>query len=261
MLKVNATSLRLKNRVNWTCLFKTQNLYNYRRIIYEISSSHSNIDFLLKRFLFSESVLSLKKTWKKTSAIFQILISGNDSINQKLKSKKEKSFWLRTSSKKQSYYWLNKFFFENNNFNLQLTNLFKVKTFWFYILDADGQMKWKLFGSLKPKSLFTLWSARFFSRFLYTELNRQKKTGAFKKLNINHYILRFLKIFNKNILGLKLIIKGRWQKTQSGRKQKLCFNYGKTQTISMKTAFFFDNYIIWTRFGSASIKVWVFFRL
>jgi ribosomal protein S3 len=67
----------------------------------------------------------------------------------------------------------------------------------------------------------------------------------------------FLYIFKNNIIGLKIICSGKWKKTRSGRKQKLCIRFGKIQRTKIVNTLFYHFLTQKTKYGSFGIKIWV----
>jgi ribosomal protein S3 len=69
-----------------------------------------------------------------------------------------------------------------------------------------------------------------------------------------------LKQLQKNIIGLKIICSGKWKKTRSGRKQKLCVKFGQIVSSKVSNTLLYDFNSQTTRFGVIGIKVWIAYK-
>ena len=70
-------------------------------------------------------------------------------------------------------------------------------------------------------------------------------------------LTKLLSPFKNQLLGVKVICSGRWKKTGSGRKQKLCVKYGRVRNPNLSSVILFDYITQKTKFGACGIKVWV----
>jgi hypothetical protein len=92
-----------------------------------------------------------------------------------------------------------------------------------------------------------------------TNVNSFKK-NTFSR-NLQNSLLKFLNFllfeFKYDILGLKLIVSGKWKKTNSGRKQKLYLKFGQVQNSNITNKTLYHDVNQQTKYGVVSIKIWV----
>ena len=73
--------------------------------------------------------------------------------------------------------------------------------------------------------------------------------------NILKVIRTNLRLFKFNIIGLKIIISGKWKKTNTGRTQKIYLKYGKIQNSNTRNKVIYQNIAQKTKFGMFSMKM------
>jgi ribosomal protein S3 len=110
------------------------------------------------------------------------------------------------------------------------------------------------------KSNFSLLSPKLIATFICALLNKNSRfkndLAAYRvSPSIPMLLTRLLAPFKKEICGVKVICSGRWKKTKSGRKQKLCIKYGKIRKPTMTNIILFDYITQKTKFGACGIKV------
>ena len=70
-------------------------------------------------------------------------------------------------------------------------------------------------------------------------------------------IIESIVINDVNISGVKIICKGRWSKTNTGRKQYLRVITGSLNSTSFSTKLCYNSQSITTRYGNCNICVWI----
>ncbi len=139
-----------------------------------------------------------------------------------------------------------------------------------FILNARTFLGLKLglnFNFWKSKILFSNVPARFFSEFisLQIKLSPKKRSKVFKygilygiKSTLSYYYNNRTKNF---VSGIKVVCRGKWSKTSSGRSQKILLDLGRLNTQSF--SYFVDSHIsiINTKFGVCSVKVSISYNI
>ena len=111
---------------------------------------------------------------------------------------------------------------------------------------------------------FLILSPRIFTNFIkkqlttisflsWTSINFNKNLQK----NILKVIRTNLRLFKFNIIGLKIIISGKWKKTNTGRTQKIYLKYGKIQNSNTRNKVIYQNIAQKTKFGMFSMKMWI----
>ena len=227
--KTNAISLRISSKTIWNSIWSEDNKTYYR-------------------FLFKD--LEVKKYIKILSNHLGIKVNEtltkpqNGSININIK---------RVSQTLKKY----------NAYNKAFRSLSFSKQFTLNILQQTNKaLRYKSNLSLwESKVLFSYIPAQFFSDFiaLQIKISSKHRNEAFRfgvQAGIQSMLSYYYNSRSKNFVsGIKVICKGKWTKTGTGRTQKIILNLGRlnNQTFS----FFIDSYIstVVTKFGVCSIKV------
>ena len=227
--KTGAISLRIANKTIWNSVWSEDNKTYYHFLFQDLE---------IKKYIrLISNFLGLKaaKTLVKPQ-------NGSMNINIKQVSlsqayKKDKLFRLTKSLS----------FIKNHIVNVQKrTNALNYK--------RDLNL-WE------SKALFFFVPARWFSDFiaLQIKLSPKHRNNSFK-FGVPSGIQSLLRYYyNKNtrnfVSGIKVICKGKWTKSNSGRTQKFIWNLGSlnNQTFS----FFIDSHIstFTTKFGACSVKI------
>ena len=110
------------------------------------------------------------------------------------------------------------------------------------------------------KNDFSMLSPKLITAYICALLNKNSKfrselLWAKFSPSIPVLLTRLLQPFKTELLGAKIILSGRWRKTKSGRKQKLCIKYGRVRKSSVSNIIMFDYATQKTKFGACGIKV------
>ena len=213
--KVNSTSLRIANKIVWDSVLSEDNKTHYLLILRSLEIKKYAI--LLFNFL------NLKGS--ETMVKFQ---NGSANVNFKCLGKssaKDKTLKILSSLKQ---YVLNTSQ-QTTSLNFKKFRSKKVGQKWI----SPEVTLWE------SKMLFHFVPSKFFSRLIVSQLKLTSKyrNEAFK-FGIHIGIQSLLRYFyNKKtkifVSGIKVICKGKWSKTASGRTQKIILNLGrlKNQTF------------------------------
>ena len=232
--KTNAISLRIASKTIWNSIWSEDNKTYYR-------------------FLFKD--LEVKKYIKILSNHLGIKVNEtltkpqNESININIKRVS------RTLKKDNAY---NKAF-RSLSFFKQFTLNIQQQT------NKNLRHKKKL-SLWESKTLFSYIPARFFSDFIASQikLSSKRRNESFKfgvQAGIQSILRYYYNSRSKNFVsGIKVICKGKWAKTGTGRTQKIILNLGRLNNQAFSS--FIDSYIstVTTKFGVCSIKVLISYR-
>jgi len=228
--KTSAISLRLSNKTVWNSVWSEDNkTYHY--------------------FLFKD--LEIKKYLKLLSVHLGVKASEtltkpqNESININIKR-------VSRTSKKDNVY---------NNKAFRSMSFFKQFT-----LNVQQQTNKSLRYNNKlslweSKVLFSSIPAQFFSDFIASQIKFSSKhrNEAFQfgvQAGIQSMLCYYYNRRSKNFVsGIRVICKGKWSKTGTGRTQKIILNLGRLNNQAFSS--YIDSYIstVITKFGVCSIKV------
>ena len=227
--KTNAISLRIPNKTVWNSIWCEDNKTYYH-------------------YFFKD--LEVKKYIKKISNHLGITVSEtltkpqNESININIKRVS------RTLKK-------------DNAYNKAFRSLSFFKQFTLNIQQQTNKvLRYKSKLSLwESKILFSYIPAQFFSDFIALQIKFSSKhrNEAFKfgvQAGIQSMLSYYYNNRSKNFVsGIKVVCKGKWAKTGTGRTQKIILNLGRLNNQAFSS--FIDSYIstVVTKFGVCSIKV------
>ena len=227
--KTNAISLRIASKTIWNSIWSEDNKTYYR-------------------FLFKD--LEVKKYIKILSNHLGI------KVNETLTKPQNGSININIKRVSQTLK-------KDNAYNKAFRSLSFSKQFTLNILQQTNKaLRYKSNLSLwESKVLFSYIPAQFFSDFiaLQIKISSKHRNEAFRfgvQAGIQSMLSYYYNSRSKNFVsGIKVICKGKWTKTGTGRTQKIILNLGRlnNQTFS----FFIDSYIstVVTKFGVCSIKV------
>ena len=227
--KTNAISLRIPNKTVWNSIWCEDNKTYYH-------------------YFFKD--LEVKKYIKKISNHLGITVSEtltkpqNESININIKRVS------RTLKK-------------DNAYNKAFRSLSFFKQFTLNIQQQTNKvLRYKSKLSLwESKILFSYIPAQFFSDFIALQIKFSSKhrNEAFKfgvQAGIQSMLSYYYNNRSKNFVsGIKVVCKGKWAKTGTGRTQKIILNLGRLNNQAFSS--FIDSHISTavTKFGVCSIKV------
>ena len=227
--KTNPISLRISSKTVWNSIWSEDNK-SYYRLLFK--------DLEVKKYikiLFNNLGIKVNETLTKPQ---------NESININVKRVS------RTLKK-------------DNVSNKAIRSLSFFKQFTLNIQKQTNKvLRYKGKISLwESKLLFSYIPAQFFSDFIALQIKFSSKyrNEAFKfgvQAGIQSLISYYYNSRSKNFVsGIKVICKGRWTKTGTGRTQKIILNLGRLNNQAFSS--FIDSYISTsvTKFGACSIKV------
>lgn len=246
--KINATGLRLKKKVNWNALFCTHNLQSYANVVIDAHQTGIATNLLLSKINYFANNLYITRDSKKSHISSKILQKQNIYKNTKL-------YQLQTGARAQALLATTvanrQLSFVNKDINYQ---------FWDLMIKKTQNKKLNMLGKENNVN-FSLLSPKLISSYICSLLNKNTKTNVLNTSNLNigipMFLTRLLVPFKNTLLGVKIICSGKWKKTRSGRKQKLCIKYGKVRNPSVSNVILFDYTTQKTKFGACGIKVWV----
>lgn len=242
--KANPISLRLKKRLNWNIWLSLQNFKNYSPFLIGGSNINELTTFILLKFNFFTNNTIITKNSKNYQFFSKIIHENNAYTNLLIESQ----LLVRSHFLKNQKKYLSNLFLKETVILPDITDLLFNKN------------KVAFFNFIKKK--FLLFSPRIITYFTIKQL---KKTNKFKSKNFSKSLQlgllkltrRFLVLFKNNLIGIKIICSGKWKKTRSGRKQKLCLRFGKIRRTSTVNTLFYNFLDQRTKFGCCSVKVWI----
>ena len=251
--KVNSTNLRLNKRLNWKITSCAHNFNDYSNVVYNanrIINTNTNIMRKLNAGLNNVATF-------KNSKNFEV---NYDVLDQRFFIHFTK---LICSSKRTIQNFYN---FKNNSIETLRPLLRQLmlgrNNILFSVSKTEVQKKLDFYNGLKRPFLFFF--PKLFSEFAKAQIMESKIINL-KKNNFSRNLQRslvsfvnyFLLEFYYDILGIKIICSGRWQKTGTGRKQKLYLKFGRIQNSNIANKILYHNVNQKTKYGMCSIKIWI----
>ena len=233
--KINPTNFRIAKRLNWKNLWNAPNT-NYAEIYKNSIDLVEYTKVLAKCLGYSLDLMTVIKGYKKDYRMYSSLISLNTVLSEhKVKLRNQ----LQT---------LDRLNVNQTNSKVCL-DLFKPS------LEGDTHCR---------QQNYPILSGQFLSDFIANNINskgRYKNTTFRKRSlqkNISIIVYNMIKNWNiRNICGIRIVVSGRWQRTKSGRKQKLIVNFGELKKSSVATVLSYGFSSAITKYGSNGVKVYV----
>ena len=249
--KINATGLRLKKKLSWNSVFCLHNPQKYANLtVSNRQIKYATTAILSKINTYSNKILTVRNS--KTAVVYSKLIQQqqaykNTRFYQKQMLKRTEAAFSALSS-------LRNLSLTGNFINYQLSSLITQNS----VIKKKGLDR----SSHFLKSSFTLLTAKLITSFISALLQKDAKTKygidtSNLSASIPLLLTKLLSPFKNQLLGVKVICSGRWKKTGSGRKQKLCVKYGRVRNPNLSSVILFDYITQKTKFGACGIKVWV----
>ena len=249
--KINATGLRLKKKLSWNSVFCLHNPQKYANLtVSNRQIKYATTAILSKINTYSNKLLTVRNS--KTAVVYSKLIQQqqaykNTRFYQKQMLKRMEAALSALSS-------LRNLSLTGNFINYQLSRLITQNS----VIKKKGLDR----SSHFLKSSFTLLTAKLITSFISALLQKDAKTKygidtSNLSASIPLLLTKLLSPFKNQLLGVKVICSGRWKKTGSGRKQKLCVKYGRVRNPNLSSVILFDYITQKTKFGACGIKVWV----
>lgn len=249
--KINATGLRLKKKLSWNSVFCLHNPQKYANLtVSNRQIKYATTAILSKINTYSNKLLTVRNS--KTAVVYSKLIQQqqaykNTRFYQKQMLKRMEAALSALSS-------LRNLSLTGNFINYQLSRLITQNS----VIKKKGLDR----SSHFLKSSFTLLTAKLITSFVSALLQKDAKTKygidtSNLSASIPLLLTKLLSPFKNQLLGVKVICSGRWKKTGSGRKQKLCVKYGRVRNPNLSSVILFDYITQKTKFGACGIKVWV----
>ena len=227
--KTNAISLRISNKTVWNSIWSEDNKTYYHYFFKDLE---------VKKYI---KIISNHLGIKVNETLTK---PQNESININIKRVS------RTLKK-------------DNAYNKAFRSLSFFKQFTLNIQQQTNKvLRYKSKLSLwESKILFSYIPAQFFSDFIALQIKFSSKhrSEAFKfgvQAGIQSMLSYYYNNRSKNFVsGIKVVCKGKWAKTGTGRTQKIILNLGRLNNQAFSS--FIDSYIstVVTKFGVCSIKV------
>lgn len=249
--KINATGLRLKKKLSWNSVFCLHNPQKYANLtVSNRQIKYATTAILSKINTYSNRLFTVRNS--KTAVVYSKLIQQqqaykNTRFYQKQMLKRTEAAFSALSS-------LKNLSLTGNFINYQLSSLITQNS----VIKKKGLDR----SSHFLKSSFTLLTAKLITSFISALLQKDAKTKygidtSNLSASIPLLLTKLLSPFKNQLLGVKVICSGRWKKTGSGRKQKLCVKYGRVRNPNLSSVILFDYITQKTKFGACGIKVWV----
>ena len=227
--KINALGFRLKKRLNWLSQFAIDEKGYSKSVFTTMKSSFYTKIFFQKFGFFFNNTYFVADSIKKQAFLGLGKLSNSKDLNSN-------NFGYNKSYNKLKSLTLNAFYAK------------KPKDNW------------------KPNySFFRSVSCNLICEYIADQLKkptRLRNKSFIKNINIGLLELTngIIKENKKNILGLKIICSGRWQKTRSGRKQNVIIRVGNLKTPTVSSLLYYHYLQTTTKQGACGIKVWVCFK-
>jgi len=169
------------------------------------------------------------------------------------------------TKKNKTYTYLTRSFVCDNNIkaskrlNFNVKNNMKQFTLLSDILCNKKRNEFLTFNAQKQFS--TIMTPDILTNYVCSQLDKhQKFKNRFFRvsglnLGIMSIVTHLLQYFKNSIIGLKIIIAGKWRKTASGRKQRILLKFGRIQSNCLKSTIMHSYKSQKTKFGTCSIKV------
>ena len=249
--KINATGLRLKKKLSWNSVFCLHNPQKYANLtVGNQQIKYATAAILSKINLFTNRLLVVRNS--KTTVVYSKLIQQQQAFKSTRFYQKQMS--KRTEIALSALTSLKNLSLTGNIINYQLSSL----------IAQNNAIKNKRLDRSATflKSNFTLLTAKLITYFISALLQKDAKTkygidASNLSVSIPLLLTKLLSPFKNQLLGVKVICSGRWKKTGSGRKQKICVKYGRVRNPYLSSVILFDYFTQKTKFGVCGIKVWV----
>ena len=249
--KINATGLRLKKKLSWNSVFCLHNPQKYANLtVSNRQIKYATTAILSKINKYSNRLFTVRNS--KTAVVYSKLIQQQ----QAYKNTRfyQKQMLKRTEAAFSALGSLRNLSLTGNFINYQLSSLITQNS----VIKKKGLDR----SSHFLKSSFTLLTAKLITSFISALLQKDAKTKygidtSNLSASIPLLLTKLLSPFKNQLLGVKVICSGRWKKTGSGRKQKLCVKYGRVRNPNLSSVILFDYITQKTKFGACGIKVWV----
>lgn len=237
--KINATGLRVKKKLNWNAVFSVHDYKNYADFTVKNTQLNAATNAILSKFNLYSNNLFITHNSKTTNITTSL-------INEQQIYKKTKLFlhhlaW-KSKNEPQIQTDVKKAYFLTTATNYQFTKAFTR--------DKNNKLSNIL---LTPQILVH------FIENLVRKNARAKYGMDTSNLAVSLPLLikNFLSAFKSNISGIKVIVSGKWRRTRTGRKQKLCLKYGTVRNANLSSMIRFYYITQKTKYGACGLKVWV----
>lgn len=270
--KINSINLRLKNRLNWKIVMFTQDFNKYANLLHTSQNTLRLFKIFLLKFGFYLNNNNIKKN-PKQFCLSSTITSEITTLKQLIETNYSENFNLKTERNTRNSL-LREKVNNSNRLNIRLpwlssnfSNLDLLKNH--YALKFDESKSVLIWPSL-------------ISQYIEYQLDKPpKKKNRFFNISLQFAILKFLitllttesvlwsdlkqkfiraRITNKNVVGLKLQLNGRWKKTKSGRTQTININFGKVNKTQITNKILFDAISFKTKYSSCGLKIWIAYK-
>lgn len=270
--KLNSINFRLKKRLNWKTLMFVQDYNKYANLFYNNQETLGLIRIIMLKFGLYLNNNNIKKN-SKQFCISSNLIGEIEILKQLIETNFSQSFNLETEKKIRKSI-LGEKIKNTNQLNIRLpwlnsnfSNLSRLKNNYDVKFNYDKNI--------------LIWP-NLISQYIEHQLDKPAKNKIrFFNISLQIAILKFLsvllttefivwselqqkmirtRITNKNIIGLKLQLNGRWKKTKSGRSQTININFGKIKKTEISNKILFDAISFKTKYAACGLKIWISYK-
>lgn len=243
--KVHPYFLRLGKRLNWFSIWNTSKT-NVSKIIKHSLTRHVFISKLFSTLKFNTNNIKCSYSNKNNTTFIKIL--------------KPVKFFKTLFFTGYNYYntkHINNF--NNKDFSTTNSFLWSLKPY-------KKQDSYKIPSFLMIPNINAQTLALIISKQIGLSYNL--KHNSFKQSLITGLTKLASFVFRNNLMsncllisGIKIVCKGKWKQTFSGRKETQRFVFGSIKTQSLNVYLSFGSSTITTKFGCCNIKVWISYKV
>jgi len=240
--KINPVGLRLKTRLNWNSVYSTHDFKNYAKITMKTKQIHMSTKIICLAYN-----LITNNTFVHYNGKIPILSTKLLQMRNIFNNPNTNTLQSQTRN------------FLNRNNAQNSVKLLTVPTKWtfFNFTNLFNSVAFKKILNRKLHNNFIV--AKLITTCIRILIQTSSKLKIVPNLNVEIplILINLLKPIKGSLLGIKVTISGKWKKTRSGRKQKLCIKYGKINSATLSNVVLFDYITEKTKFGAVSVKVWI----
>ena len=242
--KINPISFRLSKRLNWEYQYAT-NKKNYAQAFMLNNESSFFTNYLFNKLGFFINTSNFSTSIKNNKVFLNL-------IDELLKKSKKSSRKRNDSS-----------LYSRLHYNLGEISLQTI--FPNNLKKNVKKNSVQLLNKTNNQEIIKRISCDVICRNIIEQLQkpqRLKDKTFLKNLNIGltHLTKLILNTQKSQIIGLKIMCSGKWQKTRSGRKQKITVYAGKLQRPTITSLLSYCYLQSTTKHGSCGVKVWINYR-
>lgn len=248
--KINTNTFRVKTRLNWNVSFITHNFHDF----FPVFTNNLIFSNVLQTIFQKLNIIHNNPLLINSSKFYKFFLNSffEKSIHNMLNNKDAASSLIKRENLKTQTSMLSKLLMNSSLYSLEQSNIQSI--------NKNNSKKGKFDFILKNQ--FHLFTPSIILSFVSKQIekpNKLKNKLFIKNLQFGLFMLinNLLFINKHDIVGIKLMISGKWKKTRSGRKQKLVLNFGKIERSSVVNALFFEQNHQKTKYGSCNVRIWI----